>query len=260
MIASDDRYRMVEDEFLHVAQRFTTHLHRAEYNRLKALAKSQNAAAIRAIERPVVGPPTRISRNRRDALGRAARQRTLTGQDDDESSPWMARGLRGLMESPRREARTIRSYAVTAPSTRAAAGFGSRVASPALNGRGGGSGVKRQVKDESDETSGDSDLGSPTPKSTTTGTRRANTFQTAQTTDQPLKLINRAESEPNLKRPSRSSNSERPKLEQENYDDDYDDPFDIKRRKIRRAKSREQIQKPPDASRAASPDLIPSFL
>ena len=258
MIASDDRYRMVEDEFLHVAQRFTTQLHRAEYNRLKALAKSQNAAAIRAIECPVVGPPTRISRNRRDALGRAARQRTLTGQDD-EPSPWVARGLRGLMESPRREARTIRSYAVTAPSTRAAAGFGSRVASPALNGRGGGSDVKRQIKGESDETSDDGDLGSPTPKSTATGTR-ANTFQTTQTTNQPLKLINRAKSEPNLKRPSRSSNSERPKPEQENHDDDYDDPFGIKRRKIRRAKSREQIQKPSDASRAASPDLIPSFL
>ncbi|RSM01437.1 hypothetical protein CEP52_008570 [Fusarium oligoseptatum] len=37
----DDRYRMVEDEFVNMAHQFTTHLHRAEYNRLKSLAKSQ---------------------------------------------------------------------------------------------------------------------------------------------------------------------------------------------------------------------------
>ncbi|OAQ95814.1 hypothetical protein LLEC1_05434 [Akanthomyces lecanii] len=40
MLPGDDHYRIVEDELLQTAQRFTTHLHRAEYNRLKLIAKS----------------------------------------------------------------------------------------------------------------------------------------------------------------------------------------------------------------------------
>jgi hypothetical protein len=31
----DDRYRMVEDEFLEAAKMFTQHLHAAEYQRMK---------------------------------------------------------------------------------------------------------------------------------------------------------------------------------------------------------------------------------
>ncbi|KAG6104264.1 hypothetical protein E4U31_002078, partial [Claviceps sp. LM219 group G6] len=50
----DDKYRMVEDELLHTAQQYTTHLHRAEYIRLKAVISSRNAHTIREMERPVV--------------------------------------------------------------------------------------------------------------------------------------------------------------------------------------------------------------
>lgn len=256
MIPSDDTFRMVEDEFLHVAQRFTTHLYRAEYSRLKALAKSQNAAAIHAIERPVIGPATRISKHRSDALHRAARQANIT---DDEPPPWMATGLRGLMDSPRKEARTIRSYAMTVPGTRAAAGFGSRVAA----GR-DVSVVRRQVSTSQDESDEADDLGGPSsirpPAKSIAGVRSV-TFQTGQTTNRPLKQINRVKSEPNLKHPSRSDKPGRARLEDNYGDDDDDDPFGIKKRKIRRAQSREQLRKPPEKpSRTTSPDLIPTFL
>ena len=36
---ADDIYVMVEDEFLATAQLYTQHLHQAEYQRLKALAR-----------------------------------------------------------------------------------------------------------------------------------------------------------------------------------------------------------------------------
>ncbi|KOS18251.1 hypothetical protein ESCO_002975 [Escovopsis weberi] len=71
----DDRYRMVEDEFLAVAQRFTAHLHRAEYERLKALARRRHAATLSEIERPVVAglAPTAATRRRRESAQRAGR-------------------------------------------------------------------------------------------------------------------------------------------------------------------------------------------
>lgn len=87
MIHTDDKYRMVEDELLHTARHFTTHLHRAEYNRLKMLAKAQNAATIREIERPVV-PGVKTARTRRREAARAVRQKRV------------ATGLQGLMERP----------------------------------------------------------------------------------------------------------------------------------------------------------------
>ncbi|OAQ69110.1 hypothetical protein VFPPC_05232 [Pochonia chlamydosporia 170] len=87
MIPTDDKYRMVEDELLHTARHFTTHLHRAEYNRLKMLAKAQNAATIREIERPVV-PGVKTARTRRREAARAVRQQRV------------ATGLQGLMERP----------------------------------------------------------------------------------------------------------------------------------------------------------------
>jgi hypothetical protein len=119
----DDRYRMVEDEFLSMANDFTKHLHAAEYHRLKALASTRNAAMIRTISRPVTGGMTDLVKRRRGALGLAASQRKGirdalgkhkgrddSGSDEDEDDdddidlPWAGTSLQGLMESPRKVA------------------------------------------------------------------------------------------------------------------------------------------------------------
>ncbi|KAL6881096.1 hypothetical protein J3F83DRAFT_721009 [Trichoderma novae-zelandiae] len=139
---NDDKYRMVEDEFLHVAQRFTAHLHRAEYDRLKALAKAQNADTIREIERPIVpnAVPTARARQRSESRQRALKQRKALAadgrgdgdrkaRDDGAESPLAATGLRGLMEAPRREGGTIMPAVSTSSAssrTRAAAGYSSK--------------------------------------------------------------------------------------------------------------------------------------
>ncbi|KAG6269580.1 hypothetical protein E4U47_004063, partial [Claviceps purpurea] len=94
----DDKYRMVEDELLHTAQQYTTHLHRAEYIRLKAVISSRNAHTIREMERPVVPgsggstPRGRAVRVRRKIV--EGKQAVLVG----EEAPLMGTSLQGLME------------------------------------------------------------------------------------------------------------------------------------------------------------------
>ena len=113
----DDMYRMVEDEFLAVAKDFTRHLHAAEYQRLKGLAKSQNAETIQNISRPVTGKMTGPVKRRHAALNTASRQRNgiadfldkrATGNasknhDEKQSSRRPATSLQGLMDSPRKQ-------------------------------------------------------------------------------------------------------------------------------------------------------------
>ena len=100
----DDRYRMVEDEFLNMAHQFTTHLHRAEYNRLKSLAKHQNADTIREIERPIVGAPTLLARQRQERARRIVKQRNLLGSNTHEKdTPSVRSSQQGLTESPIKE-------------------------------------------------------------------------------------------------------------------------------------------------------------
>lgn len=104
-IDHDDRYRMVEDEFLAVAGSFTRHLHAAEYQRLKGLAKSQNEETIRNISRPVTGEMTDLVTRRNVAVENAARQRraverTVGGREGVRRQPT---SLQGLMESPKSE-------------------------------------------------------------------------------------------------------------------------------------------------------------
>lgn len=119
---ADDRYRMVEDEFLAMAGSFTRHLHAAEYQRLKDAANNQNADMIRTISRPVTGRMTDLVKKRQSALALAASQRKgLKGvlgkrkgrvaqddgtDDDDEDGelPWAGTSLQGLMESPKKKA------------------------------------------------------------------------------------------------------------------------------------------------------------
>jgi hypothetical protein len=115
-IDNDDMYRMVEDEFLAVAKDFTRHLHAAEYQRLKGLAKSQNAETIQNISRPVEGEMTDFVKRRHAALDTASKQhkgiaalleRRAAGngtKSEDERKPPRrpATSLQGLMDSPRK--------------------------------------------------------------------------------------------------------------------------------------------------------------
>ena len=137
----DDRYRMVEDEFLAVAGEFTRHLHAAEYQRLKNLASSKNAETIDDISRPVTGAPTDAVRRRHAKLETAAKQqRGLTkilGKRVDHDSdfgdkPWTGTSLQGLMDSPRKKKvplhRSLSSLSASASGFRAA-----RRSSPSLD-------------------------------------------------------------------------------------------------------------------------------
>jgi hypothetical protein len=120
-IEQDDGYRMVEDELRAVAGHFTAHLHAAEYQRLKILARSQNAESIQSLARPVSGIMTDQVRRRqalssyikkrdrglRSALGRRAVETTSDVDDNEgdevEELTGVGTSLQGLMNSPRKK-------------------------------------------------------------------------------------------------------------------------------------------------------------
>ena len=125
-IAHDDQYRMVEDEFRSVAGDFTRHLHTAEYQRLKGLAKSRNSETIENISRPVTGEMTDIVKRRHLALDTASKQRqgiaktlgkraSRGGSDEEASSRRPATSLQGLMDSPRKPTVPLTSLAGSRP-------------------------------------------------------------------------------------------------------------------------------------------------
>ncbi|KAK3306523.1 uncharacterized protein B0T15DRAFT_492062 [Chaetomium strumarium] len=121
----DDKYRMVEDEFLAVAGEFTRHLHAAEYQRLRGLAKSQNAETIQNISRPVTGEMTDLVKRRHAALDAASKQRkgiasTLgkRAKNEEEGSTRRAlTSLQGLMDSPRKQAAPLSLTTGSRPGT-----------------------------------------------------------------------------------------------------------------------------------------------
>jgi hypothetical protein len=136
-VEHDDRYRMVEDEFLTVAQKFTVHLHAAEYKRQEKMVKSRNAEAISSISRPVTGRMPHHTRQKVESVARSKTQRnTLQGllgkrgdaedsddSDDGDGLPYVGTTLHGLMDSPRRKAASLAKVGSVAATTRAAAGF-----------------------------------------------------------------------------------------------------------------------------------------
>lgn len=131
---NDDRYRMVEDEFLDVAKEFTQHLHAAEYQRMKKSAKAKNAATINAISRPVT---TRIgdqTRRKVESVTRAKKQADAIkdihgdqprdeGNSDESQGPWLGTALHGLMEKPRASAVPLTDISGFHSSSKAAAGY-----------------------------------------------------------------------------------------------------------------------------------------
>ncbi|KAI3323340.1 hypothetical protein HD806DRAFT_522547 [Xylariaceae sp. AK1471] len=132
----DDRYRMVEDEFLATAQQFTAHLHAAEYKRLKADSELGNAQTIKNISRPVIGQMTNLVKIKRErkALGekqrlatRIARKRDASDNEstgtDDLNDSWQKQSLYGLMESPGKRTTRLDGLLTANSVTRAAAGY-----------------------------------------------------------------------------------------------------------------------------------------
>ena len=133
----DDKYRMVEDEFLDAAKQFTQHLHAAEYLRLKKAARSQNAATINSISRPVTAKMPDETRRKVESIAKARKQATTlqgllsnqgqaSGSDEDfdgHGSAWLGTALHGLMENPRKTATSLTRVAEITATTRATTGF-----------------------------------------------------------------------------------------------------------------------------------------
>lgn len=233
MIEGDDRYRMVEDELLRAAQRFTTHLHRAEYERLKRLARSQNADSIREIERPVIGTPTMEARRRHDRVAQRIKQRSVPGEDASSSSPRPATGLRNLLDAPSQLEQSISSLAPR-PSTAArtpASVRTQRGPQPAIQSSPGvgpsssrispfATPIRRRIPDHS----------SNQPSPATPG-------------------------------PSNSRASRATVVNLVDDDIDVDDPFGLKKRNVKRKASREQFSsRTPKKEPSPIESVVPHFL
>lgn len=119
-LEKDDKYRMVEDEFLDAAKLFTQHLHAAEYRRLKKVVMSQNAASIHSISRPVTASLRDDTKNQAAKKLKSRRHanvgKALRGLSDDDSEDhdqaWRGTALDGLL-SPRKS-RSLLTEAVRA--------------------------------------------------------------------------------------------------------------------------------------------------
>jgi hypothetical protein len=133
----DDKYRMVEDEFFTTAQKFTVHLHTAEYKRQEKLVKSRKADAISSISRPVTGRMPDETKRKVESINRTKTQRNALEsmiskagkpKDSDDSDdaidlPYFGTTLHGLMDSPRRKTAYLGKMGSVKSTTRAAAGF-----------------------------------------------------------------------------------------------------------------------------------------
>lgn len=131
----DDKWRMVEDEFLTIAKQFTIHLHAAEYKRQQKMVKSRNADTINSISRPVTGKMPDHTKRKMEAAVRTKTQRAALenvvvkkaeeeeDSDDGDGLPYFGTTLHGLMDSPRKKAASLAKPGTIAATTRAAAGF-----------------------------------------------------------------------------------------------------------------------------------------
>ena len=199
---NDDKFSMVEDEFLTVAKRFTVHLHAAEYKRKEKIAKARNAQKISSISRPVIGKMPDYTRRRVEGVERAKKQRTalegLLGKksqdtevsddsdddsDDDAGLPYVGTTLHGLMDSPRKRAASLMKAGSVATSTRSAAGFKKPAAqskntvseSPQPKSALRSSQVPQLNNDSSTESDEDDDLDAPIPAPKLTARDQRNT-------------------------------------------------------------------------------------
>lgn len=177
-IDNDDQYRMVEDELLAVAHTFTAHLHAAAYQRLRAKAKSQTAAALRSLARPTttMGVSTdakeRVARKAavdRQKAKHAAALRAMQdkgkgkenqGEDDgedaaEEETPWAGTALQDLMESDPRKARPSLVSLASVAGQKGPSTASSNSSRPAV------AASKAAVADSDDDSDDDDDLDGP---------------------------------------------------------------------------------------------------
>lgn len=245
-VDNDDKYRMVEDEFLAVAGDFTRHLHTAEYQRLKNLAKSQNADTIQSISRPVTGGMTDLVRRRHAALDTASRQRqglskvlgkraasgndSTTGDEGDAPRHRPATSLQRLMDSPRKRAAPLALPAAARSGIR-----GSTNATSSSPSRRVGSGAS--IKKEPDADSGDDDdhLDGPAPwhPSRELNTKKPLVLHRSTTAERSTGV--KAESEP----PTDSFSASQDTPNRRGGADDEDDDF-FARLRARRAKQKQR--------------------
>ncbi|KAG6013613.1 hypothetical protein E4U43_007204 [Claviceps pusilla] len=228
MTPPDDKYRMVEDELLHTAQKFTTHLHRAEYMRLKELTRARNAHTIRQMERPVVaglgggrGQALRARRKREMGV-RDGKQRGVMATTQGDVPPWVGTSLQGLMEERQHEG-------------------------------GGLAGRKR-------------DLGIGVGPRGEVRTRAAAGCTFRERGEAAGPTTPRPSGSREMQKRGAGRDGAAPDRNGRNGDDDDDDddPFGVNRRRVKRIQSREQMRRV-DRGRETNtttrtPDTIPSFL
>ncbi|OAA61523.1 hypothetical protein ISF_05602 [Cordyceps fumosorosea ARSEF 2679] len=259
MAAGDDQYRIVEDELLRTAQRFTTHLHRAEYHRLKIVARSKNDAAIREVERPVVVGTrlTSAARRRRDQAQRLSKQRSLLSAATDRtqdkttsSSPWVGTNLRGLLNAPRAETRSL----VVPQAAPAASSSSSSLTKAAVGHRPPPASTPQRRRPPSHD-----GVSATTPVSATGGVRARNLATPASSTSAAL-----SSSAPR-RVAKMEADTPTPTLPEDGDEDDldFDDPFGLNKRRLDRKKSRDQFRRSIRATPTKTPSsssTMPSFV
>ena len=140
----DDIYIMVEDEFLATAQTFTRHLHHAEYQRLKRLAKERNGRDVPKVSRPTDGTTAMREELRKKKQAEEVGARTKKGVEDTlppqrpravsdgevdvvvakDHEPWQGTHLQSFMTAtPQSSKRSLVGLQGVSSKTRAAAGF-----------------------------------------------------------------------------------------------------------------------------------------
>jgi hypothetical protein len=177
-LENDDKYRMVEDEFLTVAQKFTAHLHAAEYKRQQAQVKARNADAIHSISRPVSTKMPEQTKRKVEAHERSLAQRNLveglrkkTKEDEEsdcEDMPYVGTVLHSFMDSPRKKAVSLLRAGSINTATRAAAGFKKQKTQSNSPAKPSAFATKRargpeQMDGSETESDGDDDLDLPIP-------------------------------------------------------------------------------------------------
>ncbi|KAI3330887.1 hypothetical protein F4824DRAFT_504756 [Ustulina deusta] len=272
-IDGDDRYRMVEDEFLATAQQFTAHLHAAEYKRLKTAAELENAQMIRNISRPVIGPMTDLVKIKRERKFLTEKQRLATRKlgkgdvsgdestgTDDLKDSWQRQSLYGLMESPGKRAKRLNGLPSATSVTRAAAGFNrqSDVVSPSrLKSKPGvPSDTADRRKDESED-----DLENP------------NRYRVTHRPPRPIPMISRAAAGrtpavsklplSNSSKATEAARSDQPKAAEKTVvsdDDDMDFMARLKKRQEERRRIRGQRKSTASRVKSNSDDFLPDFL
>ncbi|WQF80460.1 hypothetical protein CDEST_05474 [Colletotrichum destructivum] len=289
---NDDGYRMVEDELFTIAGQFTAHLHAAEYQRLKAQTRSQNAETIKNISRPVVGSLTELARKRQEELLRKKKQREAlrrakqeAGREDDESGdetgvPWRGTSLQGLMHSRKKQEVPLMALTRADLGTKASSVFGGVVKSqsqrPATATRRDEDDA--ETEDESDDLG---DLGQALVRGSAV-VSKPSTARPAHPPKPAAKATSRPSPQPSSSRVAEAmaaAHSRRPSTTvtaksvsptttatktKPTFDEDEDDDDIFTRFKNRKANSRSQRRVPEtkkdEQESKGSRDIIPSFI